>query len=132
MLDEKEPAKPVRDGLPVQIWFICATYFFAAGGPSVYGSMFALFVIDEYGLNPLAVGYITMVFALIYLISTICVFNPISKSIGLYVGTFCGCLLFGICGMYSTGWFICILCMQCTTVYCLCFVGRSAGPFLDR
>jgi len=65
-------------------------------GWTVYTSMFALFVIDEYALDTLAVGYITLCLAFVIVFTNVIIFNLVAKSIGMYTQTMMACVIFAI------------------------------------
>jgi len=82
--------------IPAQIWFLCGVYFMSTLGWTVYTSMFALFVIDEYALDTLAVGYITLCLAFVIVFTNVIIFNLVAKSIGMYTQTMMACVIFAI------------------------------------
>ena len=62
-------------------------------------SMFALFVMEQYALNTLAVGYITLSLAATIMFSNVVVFNALSKRISMYVETAVACATFAVAAL---------------------------------
>ena len=58
--------------------------------------MFALFVIQQYALSTLAVGYITLSLAATIVFSSVIIFDFLSKRIGMYVETVIACGIFAL------------------------------------
>ena len=83
-------------GIPKQVKILgCLNILNMMGWPS-YTAMFAYYVILKYNISTLAVGYITLALATLYVFTNIVIFSQLSKRIGVYICTFSGLIIFSL------------------------------------
>ena len=63
-------------------------------GWTSYVAMFGYYLILKYGISTLALGYITLSSATLYVFTNVVIFNQLSKRIGVYMCAFTGLLIF--------------------------------------
>eukprot|EP01083_Nonionella_stella_P003420 9791_1 len=86
----------INNKIPMEVWIICVVYFLSTIGFAAYTSMFALYVIEYYGLRTIAVGYITLCLALTVVLNSMITFRIVQKCIGMYVQTIITCFLLAV------------------------------------
>ena len=82
--------------LPFEIYVIGTLNILNMMGWTSYTSMFAYYLIIKYNINTLAVGYITLSMATLYVFTNIVIFSQLSKKIGVYLCVFFGLIIFCI------------------------------------
>lgn len=75
------------------IWLVCLACVLNGMGSTVYTSMVALYLIDEFALVPVAVGYVTLSGSTVAVFMNF-VFVVATKKLGMWFVTMLGCLWF--------------------------------------
>merc|ERR1711971_1032202 len=84
---------------PIQIWILFASYCLCTIGFNMYVAVFAFFVIEKYGLGTMAVSYITLCMAVVFIFSLVFIFNALTPKLGLYKMWNLGLLTLGLSGL---------------------------------
>eukprot|EP00484_Ammonia_sp_Unknown_P004338 CAMPEP_0197077428 /NCGR_PEP_ID=MMETSP1384-20130603/212617_1 /TAXON_ID=29189 /ORGANISM="Ammonia sp." /LENGTH=373 /DNA_ID=CAMNT_0042516295 /DNA_START=9 /DNA_END=1133 /DNA_ORIENTATION=+ len=117
----KQDGAEIDGSIPIQVYTLCMTQIFCTMGFTVYSSMFALYVIELYGLNSLHVGYITLVLASFVVASNV-LFVSLNKRVGIYRLVTIVVSLNKRVGIY-----------RMVTIGCSLFcVALSVAPFIDN